>query len=77
MEDLKSLQASECFEKLNNRRNCSRCNNVIPQHKYKRGRTVCKGCYNNHVLSFFKNRFCQNSSLKSYSSTQTDFSNKQ
>ena len=41
---------------------------------YKKGRTVCKLCYN-HVLAYYKNIFCSNSSSKESIGTQTDFTN--
>ena len=52
---------------------CSRCNIALTQDNHNKGRTVCKFCYNNHVLAYYKNKFCSNSSSKSDASTQTDF----
>ena len=57
--------------------NSSKCNIASTPDKYKKGRTVHKLCYNNHVLAYHKNIFCSNSSPKSKVSTQTDFSDKQ
>ena len=54
--------------------NCSKCNIVLTQDNYKKGRSFCKLCYNNHVLAYYKNEFCSYSSPKSDVSTQTDFS---
>ena len=53
--------------------NCSKCNMVLTQDNYKKGRTVCKLCYNNNVLTYYKNKFCSNSSHKLDASTQTDW----
>ena len=52
---------------------CSKCNMVLTQDNYKKGRTVCKLCYNNNVLTYYKNKFCSNSSHKLDASTQTDW----
>ena len=57
--------------------NCSKCNIAITRDNFKKGRTVCKLCYNNHVLASYKNKFCLNSSPESDVSTKTGFSNKQ
>ena len=56
---------------------CSKCNIALLQDNYKKGRNVCKICYNNHVLANYKNKFCSNSSPKSDVSTQTEISKKQ
>ena len=53
------------------------CNIANSQHNCKKGRTVCKICYNNHVLAYYKIDFCLNSSANTDAITQTDFSNKQ
>ena len=57
--------------------NCSKRNIAITCDKYKKGRTVCKLCYSNHVLAYYKNRFCPISSPKPDVSTKTGFSIKQ
>ena len=46
----------------------------LTEDNYKKGRTVCRFCYNNNVLRYYKNKFCSNTSTKSYVGTQTDFS---
>ena len=75
MNDNNSLQTNEYYKNLNKHGNCSKCNIVLTQDNYKKGRTVCKLCYNNNVLRYYKNKFCSNPSPKSDASTQTDFSN--
>ena len=55
MGDLNSLQANECYKNSNQHRNCSMCNIAVTQDNYKKARTVCISCYNNHVLTFYKN----------------------
>jgi len=77
MTDNNSLQANEYFKNLNKHENCSKCNIVLTQENYKKGRTVCKLCYNNHVLEYYKNKFSSYSYTKSDVGTQTDFSDKQ
>ena len=80
MDDNNSLQTNDYYKNLNKHNNCSKCNNALTQDNYKKGRTVCKLCYNNNVLRYYKNKFCSNSTPKSDVSTQTDFldsSNKQ
>ena len=62
------------YKNLNKHENCSKCNIVLTQDNYKKGRTVCKLCYNNNVLAYYKNKFDSNSSLKTDVSTQTDIS---
>ena len=52
------------LKNLNKQGNCSKCIIVLTQDNYKRGRTVCKLCYNKNVLAYYKNKFCPNSSLK-------------
>ena len=74
MNDNNSLQTNDYYKNLNKRDNCSKCNIVLTQDNYKKGRTVCKFCYNNNVLRYYKNKFCSNPSPKSDVSTQTDFS---
>ena len=51
-----------------------KCNIVLTQDNLKKGRTVCKLCYNNNVLAYYKYKFDSNSSLKTGVGTQTDFS---
>ena len=77
MDNLNSLQANECYKKLHKHGKCSKCNTVITQDYHRKGRTVCKLCYNNHVLAFYKNKFGPLSPPKTHAGTQTDFSNKQ
>ena len=80
MNDNNSLQTNDYYKNLNKHNNCSKCSIVLTQDNYKEGRTVCKLCYNNNVLRYYKNKFCSNSTPKSDVSTQTDFldsSNKQ
>ena len=74
MNDNNSLQTNDYYTNLNKHDNCSKCNIVLTQDKYKKGRTVCKFCYNNNVLRYYKSKFCSNPSPKSDASTQTDFS---
>ena len=69
-----SLQTNDYYKNLNKHNNCSKCNVVLTQDNFKKGRTVCKLCYNNNVLRYYKNKFCSNPSPKSNASTQTDFS---
>ena len=77
MNDNNSLQQNEYYKNINKHGNCSKCNIVLTRDNYKKGRTVCKLCYNNHVLTYYKNKFSSNSCVKSDVSTQTDFSDKQ
>ena len=74
MIDNNSLQQNDYYKNLNKHNICSKCNIVLTQDNYKKGRTVCKLCYNNKVLRYYKNKFCSNPSPKSDASTQTDFS---
>ena len=75
MNDNISLQRNEYYKNLNKHGNSSKCNIVLTQDNYKKGRTVCKFCYNNNVLRYYKNKFCSNPlPPKSDVSTQTDFS---
>ena len=75
MNDNISIQSIEYYKNLDKHTNCSKCNIVLTWDNYKRGRTVCKLCYNNNVLTYYKNKFCSNPAPKSDVSTQTDFSN--
>ena len=70
-----SLQTNDYYKNLKKHGNCSKCNIVLTQDNYKKGRSVCKFCYNNNVLRYYKNKFGSNTSPKSDASTQTDFSN--
>ena len=74
MNDKNSLQTNDYYKNLNKHGNCSKCDIALTQHNYKKRRTVCKFCYNNNVLRYYKNKFCSNPSPKSDVSTQTDFS---
>ena len=69
-----SLQTNDFYKNLNKHGNCSKCNIVLTQDNYKRGRAVCKFCFNNNVLRYYKNKFCSNPCPKSDACTQTDFS---
>ena len=71
MNDNNSLQTSDYYKNLNKHVNCSKCNNILTRDNYKKGRTVCKFCYNNNVLRYYKNKFCSNPSPKSDVGTQT------
>ena len=57
---------------MNKHNNCSKCNIVLNQDNYKKGRTVCKMCYDINVLRYYQNKFCNNPSTKSDVGTQTD-----
>ena len=74
MNDNNSLQTNDYYKNLNKHANCSKCNIILTQDNFKKGRTVCKFCYNNNVFRYYKNKFCSNSYPKSDASTQTDFS---
>ena len=74
MNDNNSLQTNDYYKDLNKHDNCSKCNNVLTQDNYKKGGTVCKLCYYNNVLRYYKNKFCSNTSPKSDVGTQPDFS---
>ena len=74
MNDNNSLQTNDYYKNLNKHNNCSKCNIVLNQDNYKKERTVCKLCYNNNVLRYYKNKFSSNLSPKSDASTQTDIS---
>ena len=80
MNDNNSLPTNDYYKNLNKHGNCSKCNVVLTQDNYKKGRTVCRMCYNNNVITYYKNKFGFNSCIKTDVSTQTDFldsSNKQ
>ena len=53
--------------------NCSMCIIVSTQDNYKKSWTICKLCYKNHVLAYYENKFCSNSTLKTDASTQNRF----
>ena len=74
MNDNNSLQTNDFYKNLNKHDNCSKCDIVLTLDIYKKGRTVCELCYNNHVVRYYKNTFCSNTSPKSDVGTQTDFS---
>ena len=73
MDDHNSLQANDCYTNINKHMNCSKYNIAIIQDNYRKGRTVGKLSYNNHVFAYYKNKFRPNSSPKSDVSTPTDF----
>ena len=75
MNDNKSLESNEYYKNLNKHSNCSKCSIILTRDNYKRGRTTCRLCYNNGVLTYYKNKFCFNSSHKSDVSTQTGCNN--
>ena len=72
--DNNSLQTNDYYKNLNKHVNCSKCNVVLTQDNYKKGRTICKLCYNNNVLRYYKNKFGSDLVSKTDASTQTDFS---
>ena len=74
MNDNNSLQTNDYYKILNKHNNCSKCNIILTRDNYKKGRTVCKLCYNNNVLRYYKNKFCSNPTPKSDVGTQTDIS---
>ena len=74
MDDNNSLQTNDYYKNLNKHVNCSKCNFNLTKDNYKKGRTVCRFCYNNNVLRYYKNKFCSNTSTKSDVGTQTVFS---
>ena len=74
MNDNNSLQSNEYYKNLDKHTNCSKCDIILTQDNYKKGRTICRVCYNNNVLTYYKNKFGSNSSIKTDVSTQTDFS---
>ena len=76
MNDNNSLQTNDYYKNLNKHNNCSKCCVVLTQNNYKKGRTVCKLCYNNNVLRYYKNKFGSDLASKTDASTQTDFSSK-
>ena len=47
-----SLPTNEYYKNLNKHGNCSKCDIASTQNNYRKGRTVCKWCYNNHVLGY-------------------------
>ena len=75
MVDNNSIQTNDYYKNLNKHSNCSNCNIDITMDNYKKGRTVCRLCYNNKVLRYYKNKLCTNSIPKTDVGTQTDFSN--
>ena len=54
MNDNNSIQSNGYYRNLNKHENCSKCNIVLTRDNYKKGRTVCKLCYNNNVLTYYK-----------------------
>ena len=74
MNDNISLQTNDYHKNLNKHNNCSKCSVVLTQDNYKKGRTVCKLCYNNNVLRYYKNKFGSDLASITDASTQTDFS---
>ena len=72
MDENNSLEQNDYYKKKIKHGNCSKCNIVLTQDNYKKGRTVCRLCYNNNVLRYYKNKFYSNSTPKSDVSTQTD-----
>ena len=74
MSDNNSQQTNDNFKNLNKHNICSKCSIVLNRDNYKRGRTVCKLCYNNNVLLYYKNKFGSDPASKTDASTQTDFS---
>ena len=74
MNDNDSLQRNDYYKNINRHNNCSKCGVVLTQDNYKKGRTVCKLCYNNNVLRYYKNKFGSDLASKTDAGTQTDFS---
>ena len=74
MNDNNFLQTNDYYKNLNKHNNCSKCNIILTHYNYKKGRTVCKLCYNNNVLRYYKNKFGSDLASKTDASTQTDFS---
>ena len=68
-----SLQSNEYYKNLNKHENCSKCKIDLTRDNYKKGRTVCKLCYNNSVLTYYKNKLGPVLSSKTDASTQTDW----
>ena len=75
MNDNNSLQTNDYYKNLDKHNNCSKCDIILTRDNYKKGRTVCKLCYNNNVLRYYKNKFCSNLTPKSDVGTQTDWNN--
>ena len=73
MNDNNSLQTNDFHKNLNKHNNCSKCCVVLTQDNYKKGRTVCRMCYNNNVLRYYKNKFGSDLASKTDAGTQTDF----
>ena len=74
MSDNNSLQTNDYYKNLKKHDNWSKCNIVLTQDNYKKRRTLCRFCYNNNVLRYYKNKFCYNPSPKSDAGIQADFS---
>ena len=74
MNDNFSQQTNDYYKNLNKHVNCSMCYIALTRDNYKKSRTVCEQCYNEHVLTYYKNKFSSNSCDKIDISTQTDFS---
>ena len=74
MNDNNSIQTNDYYKNLNKHSNCSKCDIVLTRDNYKKGRTVCKLCYNNNVLRCYKNKFGSDLASKTDASTQTDIS---
>ena len=68
-----SIQSNEFYKSLYKHIHCSKCNIILTRDIYKKGRSVCKVCYNNGVLTYYKNKFGSNSAIKIDISTQTEF----
>ena len=75
MNDNNCIQTNDYYKNLNKHNNCSKCNIVLNYDNYKKGRTVCKLCYNNNVLTYYKNKFGSDLVSKTDASTQTDLNN--
>ena len=51
MDDYNTPQPNGCQKNQNKHRICSNCNIAVAKDYYRRSRTVCKLCYNSHVLA--------------------------
>ena len=65
---------NDYYKNLNKHNNCSKCNNVLTHDNYKKGRSICKLCYNNNVYRYYKNKFVSDLVSETDACTQTDFS---
>ena len=45
---------NDYYKNLNKHNNCSKCNNVLTHDNYKKGRSICKLCYNKMFIDTIK-----------------------